>query len=55
VYKLELLGGEGLLISGAILLLPFVVLFVLVKLLPPWPEEPKPDAAEGQAALPVTA
>lgn len=39
VYKLELLGGEGLAVAGALLILPLVILFVLVKLLPPWPEE----------------
>jgi formate-dependent nitrite reductase membrane component NrfD len=38
VYKLELLGGEGLAVALVLLLLPFVILFVLVKLLPPWPE-----------------
>jgi Ni/Fe-hydrogenase subunit HybB-like protein len=38
VYKLELLGGEGLAVALALLALPFVILFVLVKLLPPWPE-----------------
>jgi len=54
VYKLELLGGEGLLISGAILLLPFVVLFVLVKLLPPWPLDEQPPAAP-PAAPPIPA
>jgi Ni/Fe-hydrogenase subunit HybB-like protein len=37
VYKLELLGLEGALASGALLLLPFLVLLVLSKLLPPWP------------------
>lgn len=38
VYKMELLGLEGLLMSGALLLLPFVILFVLIILLPPWSE-----------------
>ena len=51
VYKLELLGGEGLLIAVAILLLPFVVLFVLVKLLPPWPVDAQPDATAIQPSL----
>jgi len=38
VYKLELLGIEGLLMAGALLILPFIILWVLVKILPPWPE-----------------
>ncbi len=38
VYKVQLLGLEGMLTAGAIMLLPLVILFVLVKLIPPWPE-----------------
>ncbi len=38
VYKVELLGLEGLAMTVAILALPFVILWVLVKLLPPWEE-----------------
>ncbi|NIR43343.1 MAG: polysulfide reductase [Gemmatimonadetes bacterium] len=38
VYKLELFGVEGLLAAAALLILPFVILWVLVKILPPWPE-----------------
>jgi hypothetical protein len=30
---------EGLLVSLAFLILPFVVLFALVKILPPWGED----------------
>jgi predicted membrane protein len=37
-YKLELGGIEGLFTAIALLVLPFLILFVLVKLLPPWPE-----------------
>jgi predicted membrane protein len=37
-YKLELGGIEGLFTAIALLVLPFVILFVLVKILPPWPE-----------------
>jgi Ni/Fe-hydrogenase subunit HybB-like protein len=37
-YKLELGGVEGLFTAIALLALPFVILFVLVKILPPWPE-----------------
>jgi Ni/Fe-hydrogenase subunit HybB-like protein len=35
-YHMELLGLEGLLTSIGLLILPFVILFVLLKLLPPW-------------------
>jgi len=56
-YKVELLGLEGLLTAGAILLLPFVLLFLLVKVLPPWPEaEVHPDTvpAGTTAAAPAS-
>ena len=38
VYKMELMGLEGFFMSALLLLLPFVVLYVLTKILPPWPE-----------------
>ena len=38
VYKMTFFGLEGLLAGLAILALPFVILFVLTKLLPPWEE-----------------
>lgn len=38
VYKMELLGLEGLLTSGGLLLLPFFILYVLIVFLPPWSE-----------------
>jgi Ni/Fe-hydrogenase subunit HybB-like protein len=38
VYKLELGGMEGLFTAIGLLVLPFVILFILVKLLPPWEE-----------------
>lgn len=38
-YKLEFAAREGLLTSVALMLLPFGILWVLVKLLPPWREE----------------
>ncbi|MFQ5869025.1 MAG: NrfD/PsrC family molybdoenzyme membrane anchor subunit [Candidatus Zixiibacteriota bacterium] len=38
VYKIELLGIEGLLMSGFLLLLPLIILYVFSKVLPPWPE-----------------
>lgn len=38
VYKMEFATREGLFIAAALMLLPFAILWVLVKLLPPWPE-----------------
>ncbi len=38
VYKVELFGIEGLGMTLGLLLLPFVILWVLVKILPPWNE-----------------
>jgi Ni/Fe-hydrogenase subunit HybB-like protein len=38
VYKVELLGLEGLAMTAAILILPFILLWLLVKVLPPWLE-----------------
>jgi len=37
-YKMEFATREGLLPAVALLLLPFLILWVLVKLLPPWPK-----------------
>ena len=37
-YKIELFGLDGILTAGAIMLLPLVILFVLIKVLPPWLE-----------------
>ena len=37
-YKMEFATREGLLPAVALILLPFVILWVLVKLLPPWPK-----------------
>ena len=55
VYKIELLGLEGILTAGAILLLPLVILFVLVKVVPPWPDAeaavvPEPPGGAALAA-----
>lgn len=36
VYKLELFGLEGVLMTGALLLLPFIILYIMSKILPPW-------------------
>ena len=38
VYKLELGGQEGLLIAIGLLILPFLILAVLLKVFPPWDE-----------------
>jgi predicted membrane protein len=38
-YKMQLATREGSLMAIALSLLPFVFLWVLTKLLPPWPEE----------------
>lgn len=38
-YKMELLGVEGLLMSVGFLLMPLFILYVLIKIFPPWPEE----------------
>jgi Ni/Fe-hydrogenase subunit HybB-like protein len=46
VYKAELLGLEGLLVAGVLLVLPFLVLGVLVKILPPWPDTELPASPE---------
>jgi Ni/Fe-hydrogenase subunit HybB-like protein len=48
-YKMDLVGIEGLLTSIALLILPFVVLAVLMKLLPPW------DTSAGGALEPNVA
>jgi predicted membrane protein len=46
-YKMALVTKEGFLMAAALSLLPFGILWVLVKLLPPWPEE---HAHQGAAA-----
>jgi len=38
-YKMDFVTREGLLPAVALMLLPFVIFVVLVKLLPPWTEE----------------
>ncbi len=47
VYKMEFGGAEGLLTSIGFLILPFIILYILVKILPPW-EEAKSTAIEAQ-------
>lgn len=55
VYKIELLGLEGILTAGAILLLPLVILFVLVKVVPPWPDAEARVEPEQASGAPVAA
>ena len=35
-YKMGLVAGEGLLVAMVLTILPFVILWALIKLLPPW-------------------
>jgi Ni/Fe-hydrogenase subunit HybB-like protein len=51
VYRLDLFGLEGLLMASALLILPFIILWVLVKVLPPWPdaEAKLPQAGDSSA------
>ena len=47
-YKMGLVTREGLLVAIVLTVLPLIILWVLVKLLPPWPEKSSgslPDAA----------
>jgi Ni/Fe-hydrogenase subunit HybB-like protein len=47
-YKMGLVTREGLLVAIVLTVLPLIILWVLVKLLPPWPEKNSgslPDAA----------
>jgi Ni/Fe-hydrogenase subunit HybB-like protein len=44
-YKVALVTREGLLVSIALTILPLIFLWVLVKLLPPWPEKSAHQAA----------
>ena len=43
IYKMELLGIEGLIMGIAFLILPFIILYILVKIVPPWPEREEPE------------
>jgi predicted membrane protein len=38
-YKVGLVSKEGLLVAIALTILPLGILWVLMKLLPPWPEK----------------
>jgi Ni/Fe-hydrogenase subunit HybB-like protein len=50
-YKMGFATKEGLLPAILLTVLPFVILFVLVKLLPPWAEEKTESTARAAAAL----
>jgi Ni/Fe-hydrogenase subunit HybB-like protein len=47
VYKIQFFGIEGLGTTMVLLVLPFVILWVLVKLLPPWTDRAHAAPAEG--------
>lgn len=49
-YKMGFVAKEGLLPAILLTLLPFFILWALVKLLPPWPEEETTHMAHGTAA-----
>ena len=56
VYKMQLMGGEGLFMALFLLLLPFAILGGLIWLLPPWPDkeahvETPPQAAAASASV----
>jgi predicted membrane protein len=46
-YKMALVTREGLLVAIALTLLPLLFLWVLIKLLPPWPEKNEQAPASG--------
>ena len=49
-YKVDLISREGLFMAGGLLILPFIILAVLLKLLPPWGEPvPEPIASAASA------
>ncbi len=47
VYKVQLFGIEGLLVSLGLLILPFIILFILIKIIPPWLESEARVPASG--------
>ena len=54
VYKMELMGVEGFFMSAMLLILPFVVLYILIRILPPWREaEVQPEAWAVQSGGPT--
>ncbi len=54
VYKLQVGGAEGILVGAGLLILPLVILYGLVKLLPPWDDAPAfREAPAAGAAAPM--
>ncbi len=53
VYKLDLLGLEGLLMTIALLILPFIILYILAKILPPWSESEEDDISLREGSSPT--
>jgi Ni/Fe-hydrogenase subunit HybB-like protein len=53
-YKMDFATREGLLPAIALLVLPFVILAVLVRLLPPWAHEPRDGGVLVDRALALT-
>jgi Ni/Fe-hydrogenase subunit HybB-like protein len=49
-YKLEFASQEGFLVAAGLMLLPFLILWALVRLLPPWTEETTGAAGEHSPA-----
>jgi Ni/Fe-hydrogenase subunit HybB-like protein len=49
-YKLSIISREGLLISIGLLILPLCILWLLVKLLPPWPDKTPVSISEVASA-----
>jgi predicted membrane protein len=43
-YKMEIIGFEGFLMTLLLLILPFIVLSILIKIFPPWENGGKPFA-----------
>ena len=52
IYKLALIGQEGLLISAILALLPFGILAFLIWLLPPWEKQPTTSHSEPETKVP---
>jgi predicted membrane protein len=50
-YKLELGGQEGLLVAIGLLILPFLILALLLKILPPWEDATTEAKEPSEAAI----
>ncbi len=53
-YSPPLLGLEGILVSAAFMILPFVILAVITYVIPPWQEEPGKGYARAKEGIPST-